>query len=172
MDTGNRKAAKFIFNTLITLNPTAPKNYDYQYQIVKMSSESGNDRSFRHELFKWIKNYGENSNWVSRNSQNKELISKSNQLIETTLRNYVLQAHQTAQNSRAAYSVRQAQAGYELYFNSFAKVKRLDEMHFFYAELLYDIKKFEKAALHYLWVFRHRKNSNTTISPFSMPRFL
>ena len=159
VDAGNREGAKFIFNTLISLNPTAAKANDYQYQIVKLHSASGNDKAFRSELFKWIENYGENSDWAAKNAKNKKLISKSIQLIESTLRNYILQAHQTAQNSRAAYSQKRAKSGYELYFASFKNVKQLDEMHFFYAELLYDMKEFKKAAKHYLWISRHRKGS-------------
>lgn len=159
MDSGSRQAAQFVFKTLIELDPYSPNAYDYQYQIVKSHLASGNNHAFRSELFRWIEDYGEGSGWASRNSKNKKLLSRSVELIESTLRSYILQTHQTAQNSKAPYSQKQARSGYELYFKSFKNTKRLDEMHFFYAELSYEMKKFKEAATHYSWISRHRPKS-------------
>ena len=46
----------------------------------------------------------------------------------------------------------QALFSYELYNNHFKKSKRADQMRFFYAELLFDLKKYHAAARQYLYV--------------------
>ncbi len=151
-DTGNREGARLIFKDMIDERPNAPKAYDYQYQIVSMYASAGNDKVFREELYQWIERYGPTSVWSQSNKSSVELVSKANLLIETTLRNYILQQHQTAQNSKAPFSRQLARSGYELYFQTFKESAKLDEMHFFYAELLFDMNEHEKAAFHYLWV--------------------
>lgn len=151
-DTGSRDNARYVFKSLIDERPSAPKAYDYQYQIVNMYASAGNDKVFREELYNWIERYGPDSVWHQANKENTELVGKATQLIETTLRNYILQQHQTAQNSRAPFSQKLAKSGYELYFQTFKESPRLDEMHFFYAELLFDMQDWEKAAFHYLWL--------------------
>lgn len=158
-DTGNRDSAKYLFEEMIELRPNAPKAYDYQYQVVSMYGASGNNQTFKEELYQWISTYGPDSAWYEANKKNQELVAKASQLIETTLRNYILQQHQTAQNSRAAYSQKLARSGYELYFTTFKESSKLDEMHFFYAELLFDMQDFERAAYHYNWVSENASKS-------------
>lgn len=158
-DTGNRKGAAYIFHDLIADRPSAPKAYDYQYQIVTMYAATGESKVFRKELYDWIQGYGPDSVWQRANEKKRDLIGKATQLIETTLRNYILQQHQTAQNSRAANAQTLAKSGYELYFRTFKVSPKLDEMHFFFAELLFDIQEYERAADHYLWVAENSPKS-------------
>ena len=159
-ESGDYKKARSLFQSLITINPLAPKSYEYQYKIVQSYSSTNRSVVFKRELLKWIENYGEDSGWFHKNSHNKELVSRSNQLIESTLRNYVLQTHQSAQKSKNnVYSRKQVQFGYETYFNSFKKSDRLDEMNFFYAEFLYEIGELRKSAYHYSWVVEKRPDS-------------
>lgn len=158
-DTGNREGARLIFRDLIQEKPYAPKAYDYQYQIVTMYTSTDKPEVFRAELFSWIQNYSPNSEWAEANKKDKELVTRAYQLIETTLRNHILQQHQTAQNSRVPAAQKAAKLGYELYFQTFKDSSKLDEMHFFFAELLFDMKEYEIAAAHYAWVTENAKNS-------------
>lgn len=152
VDTGNKPAARMIFREMITERPSAPKAFDYQYQIVSMYSASGEGTQFKEELGSWLENFGPDSQWAKTNAKNKELTEKSNQLMESTVRNYILQKHQVAQTSKAPFAQKTARAGYDLYFNTFKQSPKLDEMHFFYGELLYDMQDFADASTHYLWV--------------------
>ncbi|MBK7844723.1 MAG: tetratricopeptide repeat protein [Bdellovibrionales bacterium] len=158
-DMGQRTGARFTFHELIEANQSAPKAYDYQYQIVTMYAATGEAKIFKQELYNWIQGYGPDSAWQKTNGRNRELIAKATQLIETTLRNYILQQHQTAQNSRAPNAQAMAKSGYELYFRVFKDSPKLDEMHFFFAELLFDIEEYERASDHYLWVAENAPNS-------------
>ena len=155
VDTGNKEGARYIFTELIDEKPNAPKAFDYQYQIVLMYGATGDNPVFRKELYLWMQNYGSESSWAKANSGNNELIQKTQQLMETSLRNHILQEHQTAQNSHSPQAQKLAREGYNLYFDTFSSSKHIDEMHFFFGELLYDMKDYENAATQYLWVVDH-----------------
>jgi tetratricopeptide (TPR) repeat protein len=151
-DKGNREASKALFQHLIALNPQAAKAFDYKYQVVQLFASANKSREFREELFSWIKDFGIGSAWSQANKGNSELIENSYKLRETTLRNYTLQLHQTAQNSRAPYSQALALEAYRLYLSEFANSPVIADMHFYFAELLYDMNKFEESGTHYRWV--------------------
>ena len=144
---------------MINSNPTAAKAFDYQYQIVKLYGTAKKSREFREEIFYWTKNFGPEGAWVQANSANKELVENALKLTETTLRNYVLQQHQTAQNSHAPFSQNLALEGYRLYFSDFKASLFVADMHFYFGELLYDMGKFEEASLQYKWVVENGQNS-------------
>lgn len=158
-DTGNREGARKIFRELIDERPNAPKAYDYQYQIVTMYVSTDRGEVFRNELYNWIQNYSPKSEWAKVNAKDKELVARANQLIETTLRNFTLQQHQTAQNSRVPAAQKAAKESYELYFSTFKEGQKLDEMHFFYAELLFDMGEYDAASYHYGWVVENAPRS-------------
>jgi tetratricopeptide (TPR) repeat protein len=158
-DQGNKEAATYVFHQLIDNKPLAPKAFDYQYQIVTMYGAVGANAKFREELFAWIQSYGPESSWAKSNSSSKELMAKSTALIETTLRNHILRQHQTAQNSHSPDAQKYAREGYQLYFDTFSKSSHIDEMHFFYGELLYDMKDFDRAAEQYGWVIENAPKS-------------
>lgn len=151
-DTGNRPAAKAIFKDLINQDANSIKAYDYQYAIVKMYGASGSAQEFKTELFNWIEEYGPGSNWQKLNSSDSESITKANELMESLLRNHVLQQHKIAQNSKTKSSQTIAKSEYEIYFETFKNSPNHEEMHFFYGELLFDMGDYEGAASHYTWV--------------------
>lgn len=158
-DKGNLQGARYLFKYLIQENPNSPKAFDYQFQIVKLFSTAKKSKEFRDELFSWVRDYGTSSSWYQANQTNKDLIDNSNKLREQTLRTYILQQHQTAQNSRAAFSQALAMEGYRVYLAEIKEGPNVADMHFYYAELLYDLKKFEDAGTQYLWVTQNAKDS-------------
>ncbi|MFN3454690.1 MAG: tetratricopeptide repeat protein [Pseudobdellovibrio sp.] len=158
-DKGARDASRDVFHMLIEEDPTAKKAIEYQYQIVQNYFYAKNSPQFKEELYKWINNYRKDSAWADRNKGDKAFVENSLKLREQTLRNYVLQQHQTAQNSRAAYSRQTALEGYQLYFQEFSDSPQASDMHFFYAELLYDLGRYEEASVHYSWVVENAPKS-------------
>ncbi len=158
-DKGNRDAAKEVFHYLIKANPTSKKSFEYQYQIVQNYFYAKNSPQFKEELYRWINDYNKNSTWTSYHQQDKAFLDNVYKLREQTLRNYVLQQHQTAQNSHAKFSQQSALDGYQLYFQEFSDSTTAADMHFFYAELLYDMNKYEEASANYTWVAERAPNS-------------
>ena len=156
---GNTTGSRDIFKYLISQDPTSKKSFEYQYQIVQNYFFSKNSPEFKSELYKWIINYNTKSAWYDKNKADIAFVKKSNLLREQTLRNYILQQHQTAQNSRAAFSRQAADEGYKLYFQEFSNSQQIGDMHFFYGELLYDMGRFGDAATEYTAVVNNSPNS-------------
>ncbi len=152
IDIGNRDAALYVFRDLIAEHPNSVKAFDYQYAIVKTYSQSGNPKIFHEELHRWIQQFGPKGLWQMANRNNPQVITKANQLMESLLRNHVLLNHEIAQKTHVKAAYLRAQAGYELYFHTFQQGPEMDQMHFFYGELLYDLQEYNRAAVHYTWV--------------------
>ncbi|MFZ4405532.1 MAG: tetratricopeptide repeat protein, partial [Pseudobdellovibrionaceae bacterium] len=151
-DRGNKENSKEVFKWLIAQNANTAKAFEYQYQIVQNYYYGKNTPQFKEELWKWVKDYGTSSSWYEANKDNTELQKNSYKLRETTLRNFVLQQHQTAQNSRAVYAQKSASQGYVIYLKEFPDSPTAADMHFYYGELLYDMKKYDEASIQYKWV--------------------
>lgn len=156
---GNSLAARDVFKYLIAQDPNSKKSFEYQYQIVQNYFFTKNSPEFKSELYKWITTYNHRSEWFNVNVGDPSFIKKSIQLREQALRNYILQQHQTAQNSRAAYSRQMAHEGYKLYFQEFADSSKIGDMHFFYGELLYDMGQYNDAAAEYAAVAKNSQDN-------------
>lgn len=159
VDKGNSDSARMSFKYLIEQGPNQPQAFEYQYQIVQNYFYAKNSGRFRDELYSWVKDYGTDSSWYKTNKNNVELIQKSDRLRETTMRNYILQQHQTAQNSRAPFSQQSAIEGYKIYIQEFSNSAQIADMHFYYGELLYDMKKYDEATNQYRWVVENGSQS-------------
>ena len=146
---GNLKFSYYLFKQLISLDMKNPKSSDYQYQIVQDFGSTGRIKSFRRELSYWIDEFGLNSDWAAANRNNPEVVKKSFNLQESTLRNSTLSLHNQAVSTKAEYSMKSAVNSYKMYLNHFQKSKNYIEMMFFYGELLYDFKKYKEAAAQY-----------------------
>jgi tetratricopeptide (TPR) repeat protein len=151
-DKGNREASGLIFHHLIAESPHSKKAFEYQYQIVQNYFYAKNSPQFKEELYRWITDYSNKSSWYAANQSDKAFVENSYKLREQTLRNYILQQHQTAQNSRASFSQKSALEGYQMYFQEFPDSAQMADMRFFYGELLYDMARYEEASLQYSWV--------------------
>lgn len=158
-DKGGKDASRDVFRLLIEENPKDKKAFEYQYQIVQNYFYSKNSPQFKEELYRWINEFKKDSDWANQNKNDTVFLETSYKLQEQTLRNYILQQHQTAQNSRAEFSRKQASEGYQLYFQEFPDAPLVADMHFFFAELLYDMNRFEEAAFHYTWVAENAPSS-------------
>lgn len=149
-DQGNRTVAAKIFRQLISFNITGERAAEYQYQIV-LTYATHDPREFRKQLELWLENFGPSSLWAQENKKNRKLVEDVARLQETTLRNHVLQLHQTAQNSRARFSQETAHGAYNLYVKHFSDSPQIAEMQFFHAELLFDMARYNDAARLYLY---------------------
>jgi len=158
-DKGMKDSSRDVFQMLIKSDPTAKKAFEYQYQIVKNYFFSKNSPQFKDALYRWIIDYKRDTEWYNKNKSDIEFIDNAYKLREQTLRNYIMQQHQTAQNSRASYSRQTALEGYQLYFQEFSDSNQAADMHFFYAELLYDMNKYDEAATQYAWVAENSPNN-------------
>ncbi|MDE0119214.1 MAG: tetratricopeptide repeat protein [Bdellovibrionales bacterium] len=155
LDYGNLRGVRVTFKQLIEEDPESLMAYDYQYQIIRAYTYAGDRKIFLKELKDWIVRYGPGSAWARENRRQEEAIKKAFNLMETTVRNYALRMHQSYRKTKGPVSKTQALFSYELYNNHFGKFKKAHEMRFFYAELLFDLKKYNSAARQYLYLVEH-----------------
>jgi TolA-binding protein len=151
-DLGKKQAGRYVFKQLIASAPTSIKAVDWQKSVVMMYNNAGEPEVFKEELEIWVKDYSQDSTWYKANEGLTEIVAASIKTREEMVRNYVLALHQVAQNSQAPYSLQNAREGYELYLRAFEDDDRTAEMHFFYGELLFDMKRYEEAGIQYTWV--------------------
>lgn len=156
---GNITASTYLFKKLISMNPEAEKAGKYQYQIVQDYLNVNNLKAFKEELGEWVEKYGPKSYWAEKNAGKPELVKETFNLQETTVRNHTLRLHQTAISVKTDYSRQVAGDAYKMYLHYFQDSAKHSEMRFFYAELLFDQKEYEKAAAQYQWVAEHDKKS-------------
>jgi TolA-binding protein len=156
---GNVTASAYLFKKLIANDPDADKAAKYQYQIVQDYLNINNLKAFKEELVEWVEKYGPASAWAQRNANKPELIKETFALQETTVRNHTLRLHQTAISVKTEYSRQVASDAYKMYLTYFKDSAKHSEMRFFYAELLFDMKEYEKAAQQYQWVAENDKKS-------------
>jgi TolA-binding protein len=152
---GFKDKANLVFRELISQNKMNPKSFDYQYQIVSNYSNLNTSQKFKEEFYVLVREYGPDSAWYKTNSAEKSIVENSSKVTESFLRSYILQQHQTAQNSKGKFSQEAALEGYKLYLNDFKSSSHYPEMMFFYGELLYDVGKFGEAAEQYAWVAKN-----------------
>ncbi len=153
---GKRDAIRYIFSDLITSNPRAQKAVDYKYQIVNAYSTAGDRKVYVSELREFMADYAPDSPWAA---SNKDAIADSEILREKFLRNHSLQNHKVYLKNKSNIAKAMAMEGYKLYLKYFTNAKGSDEIHFFYAELLYDQKSYDDAANEYDWIVKNLKSS-------------
>lgn len=151
-DYGRRDAAQYVFKELINDNPTSARAFDYQHQIVNTYGAAGDMKTYRSELYAWIQNFNETSEWWKANQKDQTLIAEAKESRERTLREHALNLHREGQKSHADNTMKLAFSAYKMFISYFPNSKYGAEMHFFYAELLFDAKMYAEAGAQYLWV--------------------
>ena len=167
-DAGEQANMRYIFNLLIELEPYHSQAFDYKYQIVQAYSYAGNRKVFDKEFRLWIQNYGPGSIWVRKNKSNRELVKKSIDLMEVTLRNYAFRMHHAFLKTKRKAAQRQTLLGYQLYLRAFPKSKFDSDIRFHYGEILFDVNKLQKAAEQYNAVVQnYPKSKNHKTAAFN-----
>ena len=159
MDYGNLKGVRTVFKQLIATAPRSPSAYQYQYEIIRAHTSAGQKRLFLKELKYWLEHYGPSSTWAKYNRHDYKLLVKARDLMERTLRNYALRMHQSYRKTKDKTAEAQALLTYKLYHQYFSSAKTSDQMRFFYAELLFDSKKYNLAGRQYQYIVENYAKS-------------
>ena len=153
------QAAHYTFSNMIEDEPLSKKSFDYQYQIVSLYLSQGKSKNVEREFNKWIKEFGPMSPWHKANSKDQTFIRNAFTNMEMEYRFFILNHHKDLQRSKNTKEIEFIKRNYENYFKLFKGSPKKDEMHFFYAELLFDMKKYDESIFHYEWVIKNRKES-------------
>ncbi len=149
MDQGKNELAIQTYRELIADNPTATDNPDNQNQIVKAYWDRDLFDEASEEIDKLVETYGKESRWSSSNAEDKAALKEAERLIEKNLRNVAIDSHQQALKRRSAKLLLLAEEKYQGYLDYFPTGHKSYEMRFWYAEVLYKLKKFDRATDEY-----------------------
>ena len=158
-DIGSVKGVILLFNYLIENNPKHPEAFEYKYQQVQTLYEVGKIKQIRQSVSEWVEGYNVKSLWAQANAERESLINKAYTLIEVTLRDYALRNHENYRKTKSLRSKKLALYFYETYFKEFQK----DQMAFFYAEILFDSKKYRNSIQKYEEVIHDYPSSKYAI---------
>ena len=161
-DANEFKKAKHILLEMIRKNPLSKEAFDYYRQVVYMDTSAGLDYEKMSRMTRyWIQKFGPKSRWHSiHHKKDPDFTKKSLETMEIDYRSFILNQHKKAYAVRKIENYKKIEKDYQIYFKVFENTPHLDNMHFFFAELLFELKKYEKAASHYEWIVQNKKDSD------------
>jgi len=134
---------------LINVNPDNPAAPDYQSQIVESYSQLGDRNQVRKEVTRLVELYRPGSSWAKKNSSNPDAVERAVTIAEQRMRALVTDYHQYAQKFKRVADYQLARDIYAQYLQVFPKSDDAYRLNFFYAEILWDLGEWEKAAEQY-----------------------
>ena len=146
---GKTDEAIETYRTLIAETPNSPDNAANQDEIVNAYWNKDRFDEANEEINRLVESYGRNSSWTASNKENKEAVKEAERLIEKNLYKVATDSHQQALKRKAAKLLQLAEENYKRYLDYFSGGQRSYEMRFWYAEVLYKLKKFDVAADEY-----------------------
>ncbi|TVQ91786.1 MAG: hypothetical protein EA397_09325 [Deltaproteobacteria bacterium] len=144
------------YRRLITENPQAPDNPEYQSEIIKAAKKMGKRQVTFEEIEKLRKTYGSKSAWARANASNQEAVKDAQSAIEKNLRQVAVEYHNEARKlgphkeGLEAYNL--AEKAYRVYLDEFPDNKHTYDVRYAFGELLYKLKNFAEAYEQYMKV--------------------
>lgn len=145
MEQGKNELGIQTYRTLIAEKPFAADNPSHQNAIIKAYWDRDRFDEANEEIDKLVVTYGKESRWNQENADDKSALKDSRRLIERNLRNVAIDSHQQALKRRSAKLLLLAEENYKRYLDYFPKGKKTYEMRYWYAEVLYKLKKYDLA---------------------------
>ena len=149
MEQGKNELGIQTYRTLIAEEPFAADNPSHQNKIIKAYWDRDRFDEANEEINKLVETYGKDSRWFQENSDDKSAKKDSQRLIEKNLRNVAIDSHQQALKRRSAKLLLLAEENYKRYLDYFPKGHKSYDMRYWYAEVLYKLKKYDLATDQY-----------------------
>jgi TolA-binding protein len=145
-DIGKFRQSTDLFRKLISMNRKSFKIMEYQLEIVRNVEALGVKVDAVREVLRGTKLLR-----VAKGFKDAEpgLVKDTAKQLELILKEYSTTYHREAQKTRSDETYALAYEMYKVYLDSYPESDDLYEMTFFYAELLYRLKKFDEAAGRY-----------------------
>ncbi len=155
-ENGKFEDAVTTYRRLISEQPDGPNSPEYQDDIIQAYRKMGRKQETIDEIDRLLKNYGKQSQWARTNATNQDAIKSANERLEKNLRSVASEYHneakklKTGKGAESAYKF--AEQAYETYLTEFETSKYSYDVRYGYSELLYTVKKHDKAYEQYMKV--------------------
>jgi len=137
------------FRLLIDEEPLEERNPEYQSNIVRAYEGLRQRDKVLAEMRVLVTNYKPGSAWSVANKDNERALRSAYDLSEGAMRELVTDYHQEAQKTKEVKTYRLAAEIYKEYLDSFAESESAYNLRFYYAEILWTLEEWEKAAEQY-----------------------
>lgn len=177
-DAGHHENSIKTFRLLLSDNPVAESAPDFTQQIIKGYEGLRQRENVKAETKKMAELYRPGSSWWKANESKKEVLRNGFNVAEEAMRTVVTEYHQEAQKTKQAVTYRLAGDIYKQYVDAFATGD--DEafisdyafnMRFYYAEILWALEEWEKAAKQYDEVVSFKIPKRDTAKEISQEKY-
>ncbi len=155
-EAGHHENAIKTFRYLIDQSPMQAKAPEFQQAIIRSYEGLRQRDQVQAEIKKLAELYRPGSQWWKANESNKDVLRNAFTVAEEAMRTIVTEYHQEAQKTKSVATYRLARDIYKQYVDAFASSE--DEafvsdsafnMRFYYAEILWALEEWDKAAEEY-----------------------
>ncbi len=143
---GKTSDSNKLYRKLIKLDPSNPEIVEFQLAIATNTEKEGDKRKTSKEVKYLVELYRKFHDEGKLDPKKDKEIREQ---IQDLLRDLATTWHREAQVTKNDTYLQDAQVMYEEYIKTFPKAKDIYLMTFYYAELLYKIRKWAKAAHYY-----------------------
>jgi len=135
------------YRRLIAEDPQSPDAPRYQNEIIRAYQKIGRKKETVAEVDRLRKTYGRASPWAARNKGDPDALAAAAGYLEKNLRSLASSYHAEARKlgpaGRESYQL--AYNSYKLYMSEFPDGKYNYDMRYGFAELLYELKRYDEA---------------------------
>ncbi len=143
---GKTNEAIKLFRQLIKLDRTNPKVVEYQLEIAMVVERRGDKKATTTEIKRLVKAY---RHFLEGGKLDEKTAARFGRRIQDLLRDLATTWHREAQVTKNDLYLAYAYSMYKEYVTTFPKAKDIYLMTFYFAELLFKIKKWDEAAQYY-----------------------
>jgi len=148
-DSGKWDPSVRTYKIIIEDDANDPENPSYQANIVKAYEGQRLRKNVHEELKRLVDTYKPGTAWAQANSLNKVALANAYDLSESSMRELVTDYHAEAQKTKIVATYRLARDIYKEYLDNFPESENAYSLRFYYAEILYTLLEWEKAAEQY-----------------------
>ncbi len=149
---GKNQDAIQVYGWLIEHDPNGKQAPEYQAQIVKAYANLQQRDMVLKEMARLVDVYGPHGPWAEANKSDPDAVKSAYDLAESTQRELVTEYHQEAQKTKYAQTYRLAAKIYKQYLAKFSDNPHAYNLRFYYAEILFTLQDYARAAKQYLKV--------------------
>ncbi|MCK5687749.1 tetratricopeptide repeat protein [Myxococcota bacterium] len=131
----------------------APSN---QTAIMNAYAQLNKTDNVRNEVRRLVDLYSPNGIWAQKNKENKAILAEAFEVVEQELAALVTEKHREAQSTKLVETYKLARDIYGEYLAKFSNTINSYKFRFFYAEILFELKEFDKAAEQYAKVVQEK----------------
>jgi len=144
------------YRRLIAEAPHAAEAPEYQNEIISAYSKIGRKQEVVAEIERMRKTYGKNSAWATKNASDPDALEDAANYLEKNLRTVASKYHEEARKLGPAgiESYQLAYNAYGVYVAEYPDGKHAYEMNYGFAELLWEIKRYDESYDQYMKVVK------------------